>query len=88
MPRLTIDGQMVEVAEGATILDAARKLNIKIPTLCYHPDQNVKANCRICVVEVEGQRLLQPSCSFLLQMVWLSVLIQLKCAGHGIISLN
>ena len=64
MPRLTIDGQMVEVAEGATILDAARKLNIKIPTLCYHPDQNVKANCRICVVEVEGQRLLQPSCSF------------------------
>jgi NADH-quinone oxidoreductase subunit G len=36
---------------------------VKIPTLCYHPDQEVKANCRICVVEVEGQRNLLPSCA-------------------------
>jgi iron-only hydrogenase group A len=64
MAKLTIDGQSVEVKDGATILDAAKVLNIKIPTLCYHPDQAVKANCRICVVEVEGQRLLVPSCSY------------------------
>ncbi|MBQ1252654.1 MAG: iron hydrogenase small subunit [Firmicutes bacterium] len=64
MARLTIDGQTVEVQDGSTILDAACKLNIKIPTLCYHPDQAVKANCRICVVEVEGQRLLVPACAY------------------------
>ncbi|MCL2298754.1 MAG: NADH-dependent [FeFe] hydrogenase, group A6 [Firmicutes bacterium] len=64
MPKLTIDGQAVEVREGATILEAAQQLNIKIPTLCYYPDQAVKANCRICVVDVEGQRLLQPACAY------------------------
>lgn len=64
MAKLTIDGQSVEVKDGSTILDAAKALNIKIPTLCYHPDQSVKANCRICVVEVEGQRLLVPSCAY------------------------
>jgi iron-only hydrogenase group A len=61
--KLTIDGVAVEVAEGTTILQAARSLNIKIPTLCYHEDQKVKANCRICVVEVNGQGLLQTACS-------------------------
>ena len=64
MPKLTIDGQAVEARDGATILEAAQQLNIKIPTLCYHPDQAVKANCRICVVDVEGQRLLQPACAY------------------------
>lgn len=64
MAKVTIDGQIVDVKDGATILDAAKELNIKIPTLCYHPDQAVKANCRICVVEVEGQRLLVPACSY------------------------
>lgn len=64
MAKLTIDGQTVEVKDGSMILDAARKLNIKIPTLCYHPDQAVKANCRICMVEVEGQRLLVPACAY------------------------
>jgi len=64
MVKLTIDGQQVEVKEGSTILDATKKLNIWIPTLCHHPDQAVKANCRMCVVDVEGQRVLQPSCAF------------------------
>lgn len=64
MAILTVDGQTVEVKDGSTILDAARKLNIKIPTLCYHPDQAVKANCRICMVEVEGQRVLVPACAY------------------------
>ena len=58
MVHLTIDGQPVEVEEGTTILQAAKKACIHIPTLCYHEDLSIKAVCRICVVEVEGQRLL------------------------------
>ncbi len=60
---LTIDGEKIEVSEGTTILQAASLLNVHIPTLCYHEDQAVKAVCRICVVEVEGQRLLPAACS-------------------------
>ena len=63
MVNVTIDGQEIQVAEGSTILEAARQANIKIPTLCYHEDQAIKAVCRICVVEVEGQRLLPAACS-------------------------
>ncbi|MCD8221774.1 MAG: [FeFe] hydrogenase, group A [Clostridiales bacterium] len=61
---LTINGQSVTVPAGTTILKAAERLHIHIPTLCYHPDQEVKANCRMCVVEIEGQRLLQAACSY------------------------
>ncbi len=64
MIHLTIDGLPVEAAEGSTILDAAKRLDIHIPTLCYHPDQNVKANCRICLVEIEGTKLLAPACAY------------------------
>jgi iron-only hydrogenase group A len=61
--KLTIDDQMVEVAPGTTILEAARQIGINIPTLCYHPELNTKAMCRICLVEVEGARTLQTACS-------------------------
>ena len=64
MISLTIDGLPSIVEEGSTLLDAARKLDIHIPTLCFHPDQNVKANCRICLVELEGSKLLVPACSY------------------------
>ena len=47
---LTIDGQEVSVPSGTTILKAARKLGIKIPTLCYHDDLCISGSCRICVV--------------------------------------
>ncbi len=67
MAMVTIDGRQVEVDPGATVLDAAKKLGCDIPTLCYHPDLAVQAVCRICVVEVEGQRLLQPACAFPVQ---------------------
>ncbi len=60
---LTIDGCQVSVPEGTTILEAAKTVNIKIPTLCFHEDQAVKASCRICVVEVNGGRNLQTACS-------------------------
>lgn len=63
MIHLTIDGESIEVKEGTTILEAAKLLNVHIPTLCHHEDQAVKAVCRICVVEVEGQRLLPAACS-------------------------
>lgn len=63
MIHLTIDGEPITVKEETTILEAAKLLNVHIPTLCHHEDQAVKAVCRICVVEVEGQRLLSAACS-------------------------
>jgi len=60
---LTIDGIKVTVPAGTTILEAAKKVGINIPTLCYHPDQKVKANCRICLVEVKGAKGLSTACS-------------------------
>ncbi len=59
---LTIDGQSVTVAKGTTILAAAATLDIDIPTICYHPSLTPPAVCRLCTVEVEGQRVLQPAC--------------------------
>ena len=61
---LIIDGLAVAVPRGSTILEAAKMLGIDIPTLCHHPDQSIRAVCRICVVEVEGQRVLQPACAY------------------------
>ncbi len=60
---LTIDGIQVSVDEGTTILDAASKLNIHIPTLCYHEDLCVAGNCRVCVVEQENSRTLPAACA-------------------------
>ncbi|MCD8255978.1 MAG: 2Fe-2S iron-sulfur cluster-binding protein [Oscillospiraceae bacterium] len=65
MVNLTIDGCAVSVPEGTTILEAARTVNINIPTLCHHDDLDVKAACRICVVEVNGGAVLQPACETL-----------------------
>ncbi len=64
MVTLTIDGQQVQMPQDSTILDAAEKVGVHIPTLCHHPDQSIKAVCRVCVVEVEGSPLLQPACAF------------------------
>ncbi|MCX6259181.1 MAG: 2Fe-2S iron-sulfur cluster-binding protein, partial [Bacteroidia bacterium] len=60
---LEINHIPVTVDEGTTILDAAKKLNFRIPTLCNHPDLSVAGNCRVCVVEVAGQRLLSAACA-------------------------
>lgn len=59
---LTIDGQTVTVPAGTTILKAAEQLGEKIPTICYHDYCTANALCRICVVEVEGARVLPPAC--------------------------
>ncbi len=61
---LTIDGKKVTVPKGTTILEAAEKINIIIPRLCYHPDLPPISACRLCVVEIEGDRLLRTSCSW------------------------
>ena len=61
---ITIDGVEAKVPFGVTILEAARNAGVKIPTLCDHPDLDVAGVCRMCVVEVEGQRTLQPACTF------------------------
>jgi formate dehydrogenase major subunit len=63
MVNLTIDGKTVEVKEGTTILNAARQVGIEIPTLCDHPKLIPYGGCRLCLVEVEGARTLQPSCT-------------------------
>ncbi len=60
---LKIDGIDVSVEAGKTVLDAAKELNIHIPTLCYHEDLCVAGNCRVCVVEQEGARNLVASCA-------------------------
>ncbi|MFC1731800.1 NADH-dependent [FeFe] hydrogenase, group A6 [candidate division KSB1 bacterium] len=60
---LKINNIPVTVDEGTTILDAAKKLNLKIPTLCNHEDLCVAGNCRVCVVEQVGSRTLQASCA-------------------------
>src|SRR5512138_3701090 len=59
---LTIDGEQVTVERGVTLLEAARQIGKEIPTICYHEATTSNALCRLCVVEVEGQRLLQPAC--------------------------
>ncbi len=63
MIELTIDGQTVSVTEGSTILDACRRLDVETPTLCYADTLTPVNVCRVCVVEVEGARVLVPSCS-------------------------
>jgi NADH dehydrogenase/NADH:ubiquinone oxidoreductase subunit G len=53
MVTLKIDGRKVKAQEGSTILENARKLNIDIPTLCYHEDLSPFGACRLCMVEVK-----------------------------------
>jgi len=59
--KITIDGVTTEVAEGATILDAARAAGIETPTLCYADTLTPVNVCRVCVVELEGARTLVPA---------------------------
>jgi NADH-quinone oxidoreductase subunit G/[NiFe] hydrogenase diaphorase moiety small subunit len=61
---ISIDGQEISVPWGTTILEAAKQLGIRIPTLCAHQDLCIAGICRICVVEIEGMRTLQASCAY------------------------
>jgi iron-only hydrogenase group A len=63
MPKLTIDNLPVEVPDGTTVLEAAGKVGIAIPTLCFLKDVQTIGACRVCLVEVEGARNLVASCA-------------------------
>ena len=63
MITLTIDGKEIQVPEGTTVLRAAQQAGIHIPTLCDHKHLFPYGGCRMCLVEVEGARTLQPSCT-------------------------
>ncbi|HUH11753.1 MAG TPA: 2Fe-2S iron-sulfur cluster-binding protein [Longimicrobiales bacterium] len=60
--RFTLDGVAVEALPGETILQAARRLGVAIPHLCYAEGMRADGNCRACMVEIEGERVLAPSC--------------------------
>lgn len=59
---LQINGQRIAVEEGTTVLEAARRLKIDIPTFCHDPELTSPGSCRICVVEIQGFRNLPASC--------------------------
>ena len=59
---LVVDGQEVSTEQGKTLLDAARENGKDVPTICYHDATTANGLCRMCVVEVEGMRVLQPAC--------------------------
>ncbi|MGE5364745.1 MAG: NADH-dependent [FeFe] hydrogenase, group A6 [Bacteroidota bacterium] len=61
---IEINGRPVRVGFGTTILEACKNNQISIPTLCHHPDLCVAGVCRMCLVEVEGQRTLQAACTY------------------------
>ncbi|HET6459165.1 MAG TPA: sulfide/dihydroorotate dehydrogenase-like FAD/NAD-binding protein [Syntrophales bacterium] len=60
---LTIDGNLVKAEQGDTVLKAARKAGIEVPTLCDHPALEPYGACRLCLVEIEGMRGYPPSCT-------------------------
>lgn len=63
MYHLNIDGKEIEVPEGTTVLKAASLAGVDIPTLCDHPALEPYGGCRLCLVEIEGARTLQPACT-------------------------
>ncbi len=60
---IEIDGKTITAAEGSTILEAARSIGVETPTLCYLENLTPVNVCRVCVVELEGSRVLVPACS-------------------------
>ena len=52
--KITINDKLIEVEKGTSILEAAQKTGVIIPTLCFHKDLCIAGNCRVCVVEIAG----------------------------------
>ncbi len=62
--KITLNGRAVHAKAGQTVLEAASAAGIDIPALCHHPALPPEGACRVCLVEVKGQRTLQPACTF------------------------
>src|SRR5262245_65719930 len=60
---ITIDGQVITVAKGQTVIQAAADAGISIPHYCYHPKLTIAGNCRMCLVEIEKMPKLQIACN-------------------------
>ena len=60
---ITIDGKKATVPKDYNIIQAAKKLKIDIPALCYDPNLEIVGACRLCLVEIEGNRKLETACS-------------------------
>lgn len=60
---LTIDGKTVTASQGTSVLEAAKMVGIRIPHYCYHPGLSVVGSCRMCLVEIDNNLKLQPSCA-------------------------
>ena len=89
MVNLTIDGKSIEVPEGTTVLEAAVGAGVHIPTLCHHSALKPFGGCRLCLVEVEGARTLQPSCTLPVneKMVVLTGTPKVKAARKFVLTL-
>ena len=60
---VTVDGKQVAVPAGLNLIEAARHAGKSVPHYCYHPRLTVAGNCRICLVEIQGQGKLQIACN-------------------------
>jgi NADH-quinone oxidoreductase subunit G len=67
MPTVIINGRSVEVPAGTNVIEAAKKVGVQIPHYCYHPRLSVVGQCRMCLVQVDGQPKLQAGCSMTVQ---------------------
>jgi NADH dehydrogenase/NADH:ubiquinone oxidoreductase subunit G len=67
MIHLKINGEAIAVEEGTTLLDAARTLHYRIPTLCYKKGLTIYGGCRLCLVEVKGRSTLPIACAEIAQ---------------------
>ena len=62
MPKITIDGQQIEVEKGTRVIQAAEQLGIDLPRYCYHPGLSIVGQCRICLDEIGKMPKLQVAC--------------------------
>jgi NADH-quinone oxidoreductase subunit G len=62
MPKITVDGQVIDAKPGQMVLQACNEAGMHLPQYCYHPGLSIVASCRICLVEVEGIPKMVPSC--------------------------
>ena len=63
MPKVKIDGREIEVAKGTTLLQAAERLGLEVPQMCYHPGLRIVGVCRVCLCQVKGWPKMAPACA-------------------------